>query len=122
MTRSNLDAQACAIGHRRLKESDGTGFSLIPNHPAKGDAGRIVDADMDELRACVSAPKGDPSSNRAQTIEIVHVRSGAKLLFRAGRSLQRRQAAKSRARRKVGDALSSNPSNNPMKPGVQKAM
>jgi hypothetical protein len=45
------DAQACVIGHRRLKESDGAGFSLIPHHPAKGDAGRIVDADMDELPA-----------------------------------------------------------------------
>ena len=43
------DAQACVIDHRRLKESDGAGFSLIPPHLAKGDAGRIVDADMDKL-------------------------------------------------------------------------
>ena len=45
------NAQACVIGHRRLKESDGAGFSLIPHHTAKGDAGRIVDADMDDFPA-----------------------------------------------------------------------
>ena len=45
----DLDAQGCVIGHRRLKESDGACFSLVPHHPAKGDARRIVDADMDEL-------------------------------------------------------------------------
>ncbi len=45
----DLDAQACVVGHRRLKEGDGAGFSLVPHHPAKGDAGCIVDTDMDEL-------------------------------------------------------------------------
>ena len=44
-------AQARIVSDRRLEEGNRAGLPLILHHPAEGDPGGVVDADMDELPA-----------------------------------------------------------------------
>ena len=55
MTRAIGDAEAGVVGDRRLEEGDGALLSLVRQDLREGDAGGVVDADVDELPADAAA-------------------------------------------------------------------
>src|SRR5258708_18138243 len=79
----DLDAEACVIGEGGLEEGRGALLPLIGHHFGNGDAGRVVDADVDELPAepfaapapiaLASAIAGDAVSEAIDPAELLDV-------------------------------------------------
>lgn len=73
------DAEAGVVGHRRLEEGDGAFFFLVGQDLREGDAGGVVDADMDELptaaaRAGIAgALAGNAMTDALETTELLDV-------------------------------------------------
>jgi hypothetical protein len=75
-----FDAEAGVISNGGFEESDRAGFSLILHHLAAGDAGSIIDTDVDELPTDAevavdhaSPPSGDAMPHRAYPAELLDI-------------------------------------------------
>jgi hypothetical protein len=79
MTRSTVMPKACVVGDSGLEEGDGAGLALSLHDAAEGDAGGIVDGDMDELPSGLSiapllaAHSPDPMTGSAESAELFDV-------------------------------------------------
>lgn len=73
------DAEAGVVGDRRLEEGDGAFFFLIGQYLREGDAGGVVDADMDEFptaaaRAGIAGGlAGNAMTDALETTELLDV-------------------------------------------------
>jgi hypothetical protein len=75
MTRTIATAEACVIGDRCLEEGDGALLFLVGQDLRKGDAGCVVDRDVDELPAGAAglALLGIASDSMAYALEAAEL-------------------------------------------------